>query len=174
MTGFLGSVLTQQIWFQPSTPVLTTSVPENADADIEGFVYRQIEEGGIHWEVEADTALVDESQHRAVLEGIHVRLFGKNGQKMELKAEEGTIDTATSNFDLRNRHNLIEIELANGYTILSPHIRWEDAEHAIRTNQPVTIHGHGLTMTGVGLLGTFTTETLMILDDVRVHIASSI
>ena len=173
MVGFLGFVLTQHVQSQRSLPVLTVPVSEKADADIEGFVYRQTEKGEVQWEVEAQSARVDESQHRTILEGVLVRLFGENGQKMTLKAEEGTVDTVTNNFDLRNRHSLIEIALANGYTIRSPHIHWEDEKHAIRTHAPVTIHGHGLTITGIGLLGILTTDTLTVLDDVRVRIASS-
>lgn len=174
MAGFLGFALTQQMQSHRPTPVLTEPVAENADAEIEGFVYRQTEAGTIQWEVEAQKARVDESQHRAILEGVRMRLFGETGQTMELEAETGTIDTATRNFDLHNRHDLIEIELANGYTILSSHIHWEDEDHAIRTHHPVTIHGNGLTITGVGLLGTLTTETLRVLDDVQVRIASAI
>ena len=174
IAGFIGFVLTQHMQSQRDLPVLTVLVSEKADADIEGFVYRQTEEGEVQWEVEADNARVDESQHRTMLEGVTVRLFGDNGQTMTLKADEGTIDTVTSHVDLRNRHSLIEIELANGYTIRSPHIHWEEEKHAIRTHAPVTIHGHGLTITGIGLLGILTTETLTVLDDVRVRIASSI
>ncbi len=174
MVGFLGSVLTQHVQSNRPPSVLTAPVSENVDADIEGFVYRQTKEGEVQWEVKAQKARVDESQHRAILEGVHLRLLGKNGQKMELKAEEGTIDIDTSNIDLQNRHSLIEIALANGYTILSPHIHWEDEDYVIRTHKPVTIHGDGLTITGIGLLGTLTTETLTVLDDVRVRIASSI
>ncbi len=173
LAGFLGFVLTQQVQSHRPLPVLAEPVSENADGEIEGFVYRHTEAGEIQWEIKAQQARIDESQRHAVLEGVHMRLFGKTGQQMELNAEEGTIDTATRNFDLHNRHNLIEIELANGYTILSSHIHWEDEDHAIRTSQPVTIHGHGLTITGIGLLGTLTTETLVVLDDVQVRVASS-
>ncbi len=174
MAGFLGFMLTQYMQSHRSSPVLTAPVSHNADADIRDFVYRHTEAGEVQWQVEAGKALVDESHHHAVLEDVHVRLFGADGQTMALKADEGIIDTVTSDFDLHNRYNLIEIELANGYTVLSPHIHWEDEDHAIRTSQPVTIHGHGVTITGIGLLGTLTTETLTVLDDVRVRIASAI
>ncbi len=172
MAGFLGYVLTQHVRSSQPPPVLTATVFENADAGIEGFVYRQTEEGKVQWEVEAQKARANESQHHVILESVHVRLFGKDGQAMELRAEEGTVDTASSDFDLRNRQKVIAIELANGYTILSPHIHWADKEQEIRTNTPVTIHGHGLIITGIGLIGKLTTETLTVLDDVRVHVAS--
>ena len=172
MAAFLGVALTQQVRSLRAPTVLTVPVSENADADIAGFVYRHTDAGEVRWEIKAQNARVDESQHHATLEDVQVRLFDAQGQTMALKAEEGTIDTVTSNFDLHNRHHGIEIEFANGYTVESPHIHWEDDEHAIRTHAPVTIHGHGLTITGVGLLGALTTETLTVLDDVRVRIAS--
>lgn len=172
MAGVLGFALTQQMQSHRARPVLTAPVSEHADADIEGFVYHHTEDGDVRWKVEARRARVDESQHHAVLEGVRVRLFGERGRTMALKADDGSLDTATGNFDLHNRHDPMEMQFANGYTVRSPHMRWDDEARTMRTHEPVTIHGHGLTITGTGLLGTLTTDTLTVLDDVRVRIAS--
>ena len=172
MTGYLGYVLTQHVKSNPSTSVATSPVFENADAGLEGFVYRQTEEGRIQWEVEAQNAQVYESEHHVVLERVQVRLLSENGQTMMLEADQGTLDTANSNFDLRNQEEWIAVELANGYTILTPSIHWEDSEQEIRTNDAVTIHGHGMTITGIGIIAELQMEKFRILDDVRVDVVS--
>ncbi len=172
LVGFLGYVLLQHVESNPPLPVLTEPVFETAG--LEGFLYRQTREGRIQWEVEAQQAESRESEQHVLLKQVQVRLFDKSGQAqaVNLKAEEGTIDTANGNFDLRNREELIAIELVNGYTILTPHVHWVDAEQTISTDKPVTIHGPGLIITGTGLVAEMKTEQLGVLDDVRVRITS--
>jgi len=176
MAGFLGYILMQQMQSNEPPPVITAPVFETTDASIEGFIYRQTEEGQVQWEVEAQKAEVYESEQHLLLKQVQVRLFNRDGheQEMKLEAEEGTMNTANGNFDLRNQEKLIAVELANGYTILSPHIHWAEKEQTISTNRPVTIDGHGLTITGVGLIAELKTEQLRVLDDVYVQISSSI
>lgn len=172
LAGFLGYILVQQMQANHPLPVVTEPVFEQTDADIEGFVYRQTENGRVQWEVEAQKAKSHESEQRVLLKRVQIRLFGKAGQHMELEAEEGTINTASGDFDLRNEDKLIAIDLVNGYTILTPHVHWVDAEKTISTDRPVTIHGPGLTITGSGLVAELKTEKLGVLDDVHVHITS--
>ena len=176
LAGFLVYVLMQQVQSNHPLPVITAPVFETTDADIEGFLYRQTEEGQVQWEVAAQKAEVYESEQHLLLKQVQVRLFNRDGyeQEMKLEAEEGTINTANGNFDLRNQEELIAIELANGYTIFTPHLHWADKEQTISTNKPVTIHGHGLIITGTGLIVELKTETLGVLDDVHVQVMSSI
>lgn len=172
LVGFLGYVLMQQMQSNQPLPVVTEPVFETTDAGIEGFVYRQTEDGRVQWEVEALKAESRESEQHVLLKRVQVRLFGKAGQNMELEADEGTINTASGDFDLRNEDELITIDLVNGYTILTPHVHWVDAEQTISTDRPVTIHGPGLIITGSGLVAELKTEKLGVLDDVHVHITS--
>ena len=171
---FLGYVLVQQMQLNRPAPVITEPVFETTDAGMEGFVYRQTDEGLVRWEVEAQKAESRESERHVLLKQVQVRLFDHQGQEqeMQLEAEEGTINTANGDFDLRNQEKLIAIELANGYTILTPHVHWVDAEQTISTDRPVTIHGPGVIITGIGLLAELETETLGVLDDVHVQLTS--
>ncbi len=174
LAGFLGYVLMQQMQLNHPPPMIREPVFETTDAGIEGFVYRQNDEGQVQWEVEAQRAESHESEPHVLLKQVQVRMFDQQGQEqaMQLEAEEGTINTTNGDFDLRNQEDLIAIELASGYTILTSHVHWVDAEQTISTDQPVTIHGPGLTITGVGLIAELKTETLGVLDDVHVHITS--
>ena len=172
LAGFLGYVLMQQMQANHPLPVMTEPVFETTDAGMEGFVYRQTDDGRVQWEVEAQKAESHESEQHVLLKRVQVRLFGRAGQNMELKADEGTINTASGDFELRNEDELIAIDLVNGYTILTPHVHWVDAEQTISTDRPVTIHGPGLIITGNGLVAELKTEKLGVLDDVHVHITS--
>lgn len=152
----------------PPAPV-TAPVLEEADSGMEGFVYRQTKDGMVQWEVAAQKAQVFEAKHEAILDEVQLRLFGQDGEEMMLEADEGMINTETNDFELRNRDELMAIEFANGYTILTPHIHWIDSTQEIRTPHPVTIQGNGLQITGVGFLGNIESEEFTLLDQVHVQ-----
>ena len=152
-------------------PPIDPPILEDADAGMEGFVYRQTKDGMVQWEVAAQRAEVFEERHEATLVDVQLRLFGHDGEEMMLDADEGSIDTVTNDFELRNQGDPIVIELANGYTILTPQLHWTDAKQEIRTPSPVTIQGNGFTITGVGLVGHLESEEFTVLD--HVHVQSS-
>lgn len=170
--GFLGYVMFAKVQSNSPPSSVTIKHVDQADAGMEGFVYRQTDEGLVQWEVEAEKAEIFETDHHAVLQTVQVKMFGRQGEKMTLHADSGTINTDTNEFELQNSHDPIVIKLANGYTIFTPHIRWVEARQEISTKKPVTIQGHGMTITGIGLVGNFDSEEFSVLENVRVHVAS--
>jgi lipopolysaccharide export system protein LptC len=101
---------------------------------------------------------------------VQITLYGAEGKELTLSGDEGTLDTQTKNFQLSNRSAPIVVETQSGYTIQTNHLVWTDARHEIHTGDHVTIEGHGLQVTGKGLLGKMDTEEFQILDDVHVDI----
>jgi lipopolysaccharide export system protein LptC len=90
-----------------------------------------------------------------------------------LTGEEGTLETGTKNFMLANRNDPITIQMESGYVIRTNHLNWIDKRREIQTSDPVAIDGHGLQITGRGLLGKLDSEIFQVLDDVHVDVASS-
>ena len=166
---FLGYAVMGHVRSIAPPPPVEFPVLQEADAEMEGFVYSQTKDGIVQWEVVAQKAEVFESKHEAALEKVELRLLGNDGEEMILQAEEGIINTQTNDFELRNREELITIELANGYTILTPHVYWIDSKQEIRTTDLVTIQGQGLQITGIGLVGYLESEEFTVLDQVRVE-----
>jgi len=171
-TGYLGYVMIGTVQSNSPPPSVTTNNFDQADVGMEGFVYRQTDQGLVRWEVEAKRADISESEHHTVLHAVQVTLFGRQGEEMKLQADGGTINTETNEFDLRNDQDPIVIQLANGYTIFTPHIHWMEANQEISTKMPVTIEGHGMIITGIGLIGDFSSEEFTVLENVRVRVAS--
>ncbi len=148
--------------------------PQPADAWISGFTYRQTQSGKTKWKVIAERAQVFEDEHKANLEDVEVLLLGEDNQTQEMtvQAEKGTINTTTNNFDLDNEKEMMAVQLASGYTIFSTHLTWIEASREISTQTPVVIRGHGLIITGVGLVGTIDDEQFKVLQDVQVEVTS--
>ena len=90
-----------------------------------------------------------------------------------LTGEEGALDTDTRNFMLANRDNPIVSETESGYVIRTNHLNWIDSRREIQTSDPVAIDGHGLQITGRGLLGKLDAEIFQVLEDVHVDVAAA-
>lgn len=143
---------------------------EPADARIQDFTFTQTKGETVQWKVQAEQARLFEHENRALLNNVQITLYGAQGKELTLSGEEGSLDTQTKNFNLSNRTKPIVVETQSGYTILTNHLVWTDARHEIQTAEDVTINGHGLQVTGRGLLGKLDTEEFQVLHDVRVDV----
>jgi lipopolysaccharide export system protein LptC len=143
---------------------------DRADAGIDHFTFMQSRGGLVQWEVQAQRAHIVEAAHQAKLEQVEVTLYGANGWEMKLTGDEGTIDTSTKNFTLVRREQPIPVQLQNGYIIYTNHLKWVDEQREVQTEDPVTISGDGLEITGRGLIGKLDREEFKILGDVHVEI----
>lgn len=163
-------LLTSQVESElaPSGPV--PSRLEHADAGIDHFTFTQSRSGAVQWQIQARRARMFETENRAVLEGVQVTLYGRNGRALQLEGDEGTIDTAKKNFVLTNRAGDITVRLEHGYTIFTNHLAWTDARREVTTSDAVTITGNGLEVKGRGLVGKLDVEEFQILEDVHVAI----
>lgn len=170
LAGFLGYLLVTRSNPSSSSRSVAAVGAESADAHIQDFTYTQTKGDIVQWKVQAEQARLFEKDSRAVLNNVQVTLYGAQGQELTLSGEEGTLDTQTKNFQLSNRATPIVVETQSGYTIHTNHLMWTDARHEIQTGDHVTINGHGLQVTGTGLLGKMDIEEFQVLDDVRVDV----
>ena len=157
-----------------STTVPTATAPgsmDTADATISQFTFTQTKGDEIQWQVHAQEARLFERDRRAMLQVVAVTLFGQQGKELTVTGDEGTLDTETKNFVLANRSEPLIIYTESGYVIYTNHLAWTDRTREIRTKDPVRIVGHGLEVTGRGLLGHLDTEEFEVLEDVHVDLA---
>lgn len=169
-SSFLVYLLVTRTESVSSSNVANPATLERADAGIDQFTFMQSRAGAVQWEVRAQHARVFEAENRAVLDQVQVTLYGMKGRELRLEGDEGTIDTAKRDFMLARRIGLIAVQLESGYTIYTNHLAWADASREISTGDPVTISGHGLEVTGLGMVGKLDTEEFQVLKDVHVEI----
>ncbi|MBA5867094.1 MAG: LPS export ABC transporter periplasmic protein LptC [Nitrospira sp. CR1.3] len=157
-----------------SAPPPTAAGPgamDQADATISRFTFTQTKGDKVQWQVDAKQARLFELDKRARLETVAVTLFGREGKELTVEGDEGTLDTDTKNFVLANRSEPLVLRTQSGYTIYTNHLAWTDETREIRTKDPVRIVGHGLEVTGIGLLGHLDREEFEVLEDVHVNVA---
>lgn len=168
--AFLGYLLLTRSNPGSSSRSIAEVGAEAADARIQDFTFTQTKGDIVQWKVQAEQARLFEKENRALLNNVQITLYGAQGKELTLSGDEGTLDTQTKNFQLSNRLLPIVVETQSGYTIQTNHLAWTDERHEIHTTDHVTIHGHGLQVTGKGFLGKMDKEEFQVLDDVRVDV----
>lgn len=171
LAAFLGYLLLMNADSIPTSQSAPPGSIEQADAKISGFTFTQSKGDVVQWQVQAKRARLFEQEKRAVLSVVDVTLYGQKGKELTVSGEEGTLDTATKNFVLANRADPLVVETGSGYTIYTNHLVWTDDTKELRTNDPVRIVGHGLVVTGRGLLGRMDSEEFEVLEDVHVDLS---
>lgn len=155
-----------------STPLATApGSMDSADATISQFTFTQTKGGAVQWQVQAQEARLFERDRRAMLQIVAVTLFGQQGKELTVTGDDGVLDTETKNFTLSNRSEPLVVHTESGYVIYTNHLAWTDQTREIRTQDSVRIVGHGLEVTGRGLLGHLDTEEFEVLEDVHVDLA---
>lgn len=172
LSAMLATFLCYLLYINADSAPLTRSVApgsiEQADARISDFTFTQSKGDAIQWHVQAKEARLFERERRAVLTGVDITFYGDKGKELTVSGEEGTLDIATKSLTLANQSEPMVVETQSGYTIYTNHVGWKDATKELRTDDLVRIVGHGVTVTGRGLLGRMDSEEFQILEDVHV------
>jgi lipopolysaccharide export system protein LptC len=170
LASFLFYLLVTRMDSAPPPSIASPGPLGRSDAGIDQFKFTRSRAGIVQWEVQADRARVFEAENRALLEQVRVTLFGAKGWELKLEGDEGTVDLTTKDFILIKHTGPIAVQLESGYTINTNHLAWKDEDRTIRTDDPITIVGHGLEVKGRGFVGRLDTEEFRILEDVHVAI----
>jgi len=168
---FLAYLLVTNSTMVPTPTAAAPGSMDAADATISQFTFTQTKGDTVQWQVQAQEARLFDRDKRAMLQVVAITLFGQQGKDLTLTGDEGTLDTETKNFVLANRLEPLVIHTESGYVIYTNHLAWTDQTREIRTQDPVRIVGHGLEVTGRGLLGHLDREEFEVLEDVHVDLA---
>ena len=144
---------------------------DSSDATISQFTFTQAKGDVVQWQVEAHEARLFEQEKKTVLKVVAVTLFGRKGKELTVTGDDGVLNTETKNFVLSNKSEPLVVHIQSGYIIYTNHLAWIDKTREIHTEDPVRIVGHGLEVTGRGLLGHLDTEEFEVLEDVHVDLA---
>jgi LPS export ABC transporter protein LptC len=152
---------------QVSAPAL----PQTADAGVQGFSFVQSKDGLVDWKIQAKQAQVFDADAKAVLsDAVQVTLMGPEGVVMTVTGDDGTISTLSKDFVISKKTGDLALVLNSGYTIYTPRFTWDNQKHRIWTDEPVTIKGPRLEVTGQGLDAFLATQEMRVRRNVRVGI----
>jgi LPS export ABC transporter protein LptC len=126
---------------------LLKALPD-VDLKIKGFVYTEVGEANIKWEVTAETATYNKKQNLAVFDRVQIKLTTSDGKVFIMKGDKGLMFTDTKNIEIKD--NVVIISDA-GDRFSTDHLSYNDAEKKFYTDAPVTMENKRMKITGVGL-----------------------
>lgn len=176
LLGIIFAVLATLLIFivgGPSRRVPQVSVPtlpQAADAGVKGFSFVQSKDGLVDWKIQAKQAQVYDVDSKAVLNDVQVTLMGPDGVTMTVTGDDGTINTLSKDFVISKKSGDLALVLNSGYTIYTSRFTWDNQKHRLWTDEPVTIKGPKLEVTGQGLDAFLTTQEMRVRRNVRVGI----
>ena len=120
----------------------------DADMTIDEMHVVQNKKGEKTWEMWADSANLYRKKKLTKLEAIHIRFYPKNGQRMEITADRGVMETGTRNMNVRGN---VVIKTFNGFSLRTEHLRFMPKANRIETDAKIAVTGKSFTLTGIGL-----------------------
>jgi LPS export ABC transporter protein LptC len=145
----------------------TASVTEtDANLELSNVAYSTLGSDNFRlWELNARTARVFNEGKKIILEDLHITFYQRNGTPYQLKAAKGELDMETRNISISGN---VRAVLPDNATIETQSAFYDNTSRIITSHDPLTISRGSLIMQGVGMNADLNTETVSILNNVKV------
>jgi lipopolysaccharide export system protein LptC len=121
---------------------------ESVDLEIKGFVYTEVGEANMKWEVTAETATYDRKQNLAILDQVQIKLTTADGKVFEMSADKGQMDTEKKDIEIKGN---VVIHSDAGDRFTTDYIYYSDLQKKFYTDAPVTVENERMKITGKGM-----------------------
>lgn len=148
----------------------TETLFSRADIGMDLFRLRQIRNGSLEWDIQAQQAELFEGQHEIRLREMRAILNSSDGFRIAFSGSHGILDTKTYDFIIQEDEGNVSVEMNNAYTIEAPSLVWNDGERSLRSDQPVLIRGQNILIRGRRLKMQPDLQLLTVNGDVKVTV----
>jgi LPS export ABC transporter protein LptC len=124
-------------------------LPDEADLRIQDFVYTDVGQDNIRWEVKAKSAQYQKKQNLALLDQVQTKLTTQEGKVFIMTGDEGRMLTDKKDVEIKGHVVIIS---DTGDKLSTDYLRYSEAEKKIYTDAPVTMESKRMKIQGVGLV----------------------
>lgn len=143
---------------------LLKMLPDNVDMRIADFVYTEVGQDNVQWELQAKSAQYQKNRNLAQLEQVRVKLTVDKKREFILTGQQGEVDTDQKNFAVRGKVKIISDA---GDTFVTDYLRYSGHEKKIYTDAPVAMENQRMKIQGRGLTILIEKEELALASNVR-------
>jgi LPS export ABC transporter protein LptC len=136
---------------------------EKAQLTINHMEYSDVRQGRTRYTVQADMARHYAEEQETILTNVNAVFYLDDGGKVTLEGDEGAIDHATKNMEIRGK---VRVNYDGTYELTTARLFYDSDRHVIYTPDPVVIAGRGLTLRGVGATMDMEEQTMKVLSRV--------
>ncbi|MDP2854939.1 MAG: LPS export ABC transporter periplasmic protein LptC [Smithellaceae bacterium] len=123
-------------------------LPNEADVRIQDFVYTEVGQDNIRWEVKAKSAQYQKKQNLALFDQVQIKLTTKEGKVFTMTGDKGEMLTDKKDVEIKG-HVVIISDTGDKFT--TDYLRYSDAQKKITTNAPIMMESKRMKIHGVGL-----------------------
>ncbi len=142
-------------------------LPDEADMRISDFVYTEIGQNDIRWEVKAKSAQYQKKQNLAWFDQVQIKLTTKEGRIFTMMGDKGEMLTDKKDVELKGH---VVATADTGEKFSTDYLRYNDAQKKIYTDAPVMMEGKRIKIQGVGLTILMNKGELRLSSSVRARI----
>jgi LPS export ABC transporter protein LptC len=152
-----------------------TQVSDNDGGQwIEGVHLIETTEGRKEWELRADRAMSLKDKANWDLKKVNAKFFSKNddGNFFTVTGDDGKVVTETKDMYV---HGNVIVRSTNGYEFKTQSVNYDSKTRSLKTNDPVQMFsvgdsdGGAMDLTGVGLNADMESQTMDVLQDVKLN-----
>jgi LPS export ABC transporter protein LptC len=104
-------------------------------------------DGKVQWELDAESAELEATSGRMVLESPQVKFNLDDGGNVYLSAHQGVLFTDNNNINVRGNVRVVN----DRYTLVAETLNYDHAQRRLSTDEPVTITGRSFDLSSAGL-----------------------
>ena len=123
-------------------------LPNEADVRIQDFVFTEVGQDNIRWEVKAKSAQYQKKENLALFDQVQIKLTMKDGRIFTMKGDKGEMQTEKKDVEIKGH---VVITSNEGDQFTTDYLRYSDAQKRIHTDAPVSMVSKRIKMRGVGL-----------------------
>lgn len=123
-------------------------LPNEADVRIQDFVYTEVGQDNITWEVKAKSAQYQKKQNLALFDQVQIKLTTQEGKVFTMTGDKGEMLTDKKDVEIKGH---VVITSDTGDKFLTDYLRYSDAQKKIYTDAPVVMENKRMKIQGVGL-----------------------
>ncbi len=123
-------------------------LPNEADVRIQDFVYTEVGQDNIRWEVKAKSAQYQKKQNLVLFDQVHIKLTTKEGKVFTMTGDKGEMLTDKKDVEIKGHVVIIS---DTGDKFMTDYLRYSDAQKKIYTNAPIVMESKRMKIQGVGL-----------------------
>lgn len=123
-------------------------LPDEADVRIQDFIFTEVGQDNIRWEVIAKSAQYQKKLNLALFDRVEIKLTTPEGKVFVMTGDEGRMHTDTKDVELKG-HVVIVSDTKEKFS--TDYLQYSDSQKKIYTDAPVMIESKQMKIQGVGL-----------------------
>jgi LPS export ABC transporter protein LptC len=123
-------------------------LPNEADVRIQDFVFTEVGQDNIRWEVKAKSAQYQKKQNLALFDQVQIKLTTKEGKVFVMTGDKGEMLTDKKDLEIKG-HVVITSDTGDKFS--TDYLHYSDTLKKIYTDAPVMMDNKRMKIQGVGL-----------------------